>query len=133
VHGFKIAEDAECLVTVNWCKPNAKKFAVQQDRFAAIAFGAENVADLHIVITEGGLILVRGATATFRDFQDTYPDFMTSLGPMDRDGVFEMFEIEWPDVLVMNQDKIRSFVDAQGAQQPSDVRLVMGGDSKAGA
>lgn len=83
--------------------------------------------DLHIVITESGLILTRGAEKTFRDFQDIYPDFMTSLGPMDRDGVFEIFEIEWPDLLVINHDTIRTFVDAQGDERRAEVRLAMNG------
>ena len=107
--------------------PDDNDFAVRQDRFARTTFGAETLADLHIVITEGGLILVRGAAVTFREFQVTYPDFMTSLGPMDRDGVFDTFEMEWPDVLVMNHDKIRTFVDAKGAEQTAEVRLVMNG------
>ena len=83
--------------------------------------------DLHIIIAESGLILARGADMTFREFQDIYPDFMTSLGPMDRDGVFDMFEIEWPDILVINHDTIRTFVDAQGDDRKSDVRLAMNG------
>lgn len=84
-------------------------------------------SDLHIIVTDGGLILARGAEKTFRDFQDVYPDFKTSLGPMDRDGVFDMFENEWPDILVMNHDMIRTFVDAQGADQKPEARLVMNG------
>ena len=71
------------------------------------------------------MILARGADMTFREFQDIYPDFMTSLGPMDRDGVFDMFEIEWPDILVINHDTIRTFVDAQGDDRKTDVRLAM--------
>jgi hypothetical protein len=84
-------------------------------------------ADLHIIVTQGGLILARGADASFRDFQETYPGFMTSFGPMDRDSVFDTFEMEWPDVLVMNHDTIRTFVDAQGADQKPEARLVMNG------
>lgn len=84
-------------------------------------------SDLHIVITESGLILARGAEVTWREFQDIYPDFKTSLGPMDRDGVFDTFEQEWPDVLVMNHDLIRTFIDADAPDQKRDVRLVMNG------
>lgn len=80
--------------------------------------------DLHIVIAESGLILVRSAEKTFRDFQDVYPDFMTSLGPMDRDGVLEIFEIEWPDLLAINRETIHAFVDAEHPY-PGDVRLAM--------
>ena len=87
----------------------------------------EAVANLHIIVTQGGLILARGADATYRDFQTAYADFMTSLGPMDRNGVFDTFEMEWPDVLVMNHDTIRAFVDAQGADQQPEARLVMNG------
>ena len=83
--------------------------------------------DLHIIIAESGLILARGADKTFRDFQDDYPDFMTSLGPMDRDGVFEIFEAEWPDLLSINRDTIRTFVDAQADARQSEVRLAMKG------
>lgn len=94
------------------------------------------MGDLHIVIAESGLILSRGADKTFHDFQDTYPDFMTSLGPMDRDGVFEMFEIEWPDILAINGEAIRAFVDDQNAprdddstERRGDVRLAMSSGS----
>lgn len=83
--------------------------------------------DLHIIIAESGIILARGADMTFREFQDIYPDFMTSLGPMDRDGVFDTFEIEWPDILVINHDTIRTFVDAQGNDRKAEVRLAMNG------
>lgn len=82
------------------------------------------VDHLHIIILESGLILGRGAEKTFRDFQDVYPDFMTSLGPMDRDGVLEIFEIEWPDLLTINRETIRAFVDAEHPY-PGDVRLAM--------
>ncbi|MBR2536383.1 MAG: hypothetical protein IKE66_09970 [Hyphomicrobium sp.] len=85
------------------------------------------MSDLHIIIAESGIILARGADMTFREFQDIYPDFMTSLGPMDRDGVFDTFEIEWPDILVINHDTIRTFVDAQGNDRKAEVRLAMNG------
>lgn len=83
------------------------------------------LSDLHIIIAESGLVLARGEEKTFRDFQDEYPDFMTSLGPMDRNGLFEIFEIEWPDLLVINRDTIHAFVDADGTDKPGAVRLVM--------
>lgn len=84
-------------------------------------------AELHIVVTRDGLILTRGAAATFRDFQDVYPDFMTSLGPMDRDGVLDTFQLEWPEVLVMHHDTIRTFIDAKGTDQRPEVRLLIYG------
>ncbi len=69
-------------------------------------------ADLHIVVTRETIILVRRADATFRDFQNRYPGFMTSIGPLDRDGVLDTFENEWPDILVINKNRIGAFLSS---------------------
>ena len=66
-------------------------------------------ADLHIVLTHEAWVLVRSASATWRDFQDEYADFLTSLGPMNSDEVMEMFAAEWPEVLARSTTAIREF------------------------
>jgi hypothetical protein len=66
-------------------------------------------ADLHIVLTHEAWVIVRSATATWRDFQEAFADFTTSLGPMGLDELLETFEAEWPEVLERYADDIRKF------------------------
>lgn len=75
---------------------------------------ADAKSDLHIVLTHEAWVIVRSASATWQDFQETFPDFTTSLGPMDLAELLETFESEWPDVLLRYGDDIRTF--ARGAK-----------------
>jgi hypothetical protein len=81
------------------------------------------VANLHIFINRDALVLVRTADAAVREFQDQYPDFMTSLGPFDRDGVLDTFENEWPDLLVTHHDAIRTFTNGDGVPPATQLRI----------
>ena len=82
--------------------------------------------DFHIVTTRDGLLLVRGADKSIRDLEQAYPGFMSSHGPLDRDGVLDTFENEWPDLLAINHDAIRTFTKGLAPAQ-SELRLVMNG------
>ncbi|MEQ1653266.1 MAG: hypothetical protein ABL897_12315 [Hyphomicrobium sp.] len=81
---------------------------------------------MHIIVTREGILLLRAAGVTFREFQDQYPGFMTSFGPLDRDGVLDTFEYEWPDLLAINHDAIRTFTKGHEPAQ-SELRIVMNG------
>ncbi len=66
-------------------------------------------SDIHIVLTHEAWVIVRSSSATWRDFQETYADFMTSLGPMDLEEILETFAAEWPEVLARYTTAIREF------------------------
>lgn len=70
---------------------------------------AASLTTLHIIITHEELFLVRSASATWREFQEQYAGFMTSLGPMDVEGVLETFATEWPDLVEACAPAIRNF------------------------
>lgn len=90
-----------------------------------MATGASATADLHIIVTRDGLIIARHGGAGFRELQEQYDGYMTSLGPMDADGVLDTFENEWPDVLVTHHDAIRTFIRTAlpAADAPRELRL----------
>ncbi|MEQ1671501.1 MAG: hypothetical protein ABL893_11630 [Hyphomicrobium sp.] len=82
--------------------------------------------NLHIIVTRDGILLVRADGAAAADFQTHYAGFTTSFGPLDRDGVLDTFENEWPDLLAINHDAIRTFTKGIAPAQP-ELRLVMNG------
>ena len=81
-------------------------------------------SDLHIITTRDGLVLVRRVAAlTGHDFENQYPGFIKAYGPLDRNGVLDTFENEWPDLLVTNHDAIRTFISDAAGQPAAELRL----------
>ncbi len=70
--------------------------------------------NLHLIIRGGSFAIVKsnaGAEA-WREFQARYPDFTTSLGPHDLHGLLSIMEIEWPEHVGAQHDRIRAFVES---------------------
>ena len=54
--------------------------------------------DAHIVYCESRMLLDRGDYASWRDIQDAYPDYKTSLGPWSEAEIVGFLEDDWgPD------------------------------------
>jgi hypothetical protein len=63
----------------------------------------EALPEAHIVYCESRMLLDRGRYGSWRDIQDTYPDYMASLGPWCEEDIvgflFDDFgpdEAQWP-------------------------------------
>ena len=74
--------------------------------------------NLHLIIRDNGRCLVvkseTGAEA-WRGFQDQYADFKTSLGPYDLHELLSIMEIEWPEIVGAQHDRIRAFAESDAA------------------
>lgn len=68
----------------------------------------------HVVATSARLLLVRAPNANWRDFQDAYPDYVTSLGPFDLESALDAIFAEWPD-LAWREAEIRAFAVSEDA------------------
>jgi hypothetical protein len=82
----------------------------------------------HIVVCDPGLLLVRAPNAHWRDLQDAFPDYKTSLGPFDLDSALEALFDEWPE-LEERESELRAFAHDETAsvfdfeQPPEQGRL----------
>lgn len=76
--------------------------------------GPPGEPNLHLVIRERSFVVVKsdaGAEA-WRDFQNRYADFKTSLGPYNLHDLLSIMEIEWPEHVGAQHDGIRAFVES---------------------
>ena len=62
--------------------------------------GSQTPLEFYAVATVLDLHLVRRAYVPPQAFEAENPDFMSSLGPHDRDDLLDTFENEWADVLL---------------------------------
>lgn len=71
-------------------------------------------ANLHLIIRERGFVVVKtnAGPEAWRGFQETYPDFTTSLGPYDLHSLLSIMESEWPEHVGAQHDRIRAFVES---------------------
>lgn len=71
--------------------------------------------NLHLIIRDTGTFVVaksdEGAEA-WRGFQDRYAGFKTSLGPYDLHELLSIMELEWPEHVGAQHDRIRAFVES---------------------
>ena len=49
----------------------------------------------HIVYCESQMLLDRGSYSSWRDIQDAYPDYKTSLGPWSEEEIIEFMSMDW--------------------------------------
>jgi len=70
--------------------------------------------NLHLVIRENGFVVVKSDAGpeAWRGFQDQYANFTTSLGPYDLHELLSIMEIEWPEHVGAQHDRIRAFVES---------------------
>ena len=99
----------------------------RQGDVSVAANNSSGPSDLHIIVTRDGLLLVRAANASRDELQTRYDGLINAFGPLDRDGVLDTFENEWPDLLAINHDAIRTFTKGLAPVQPELQRVMNGG------
>jgi hypothetical protein len=70
----------------------------------------------HIVITETGIVVVYWPGAEWRELQDHFDGFVTSLGPCDGEDVIDLVHAEWPDLARLRGDALHAFLRENGAR-----------------
>lgn len=72
-------------------------------------------ANLHLVIRDGekwAIVKHDGGVEAWRDLQDRFADFKTSLGPYSLADLLAMMESEWLDAFLAHEEKIRAFAES---------------------
>jgi len=67
---------------------------------------------LHIIYTETDMLLSKRRYASWRDIQDEYQSFKTSLGPWEQDEIAEYLAAEYPDLSPSAQEQIAALLSA---------------------
>ena len=68
------------------------------------------VADITIVHTRRGMLLSKRTYRDWREVQDSFDDYMTSLGPYALDELWDYLESEYPRAAPFDRDEVDSFV-----------------------
>ncbi|MDO8329441.1 MAG: hypothetical protein Q7T36_03135 [Fluviicoccus sp.] len=58
----------------------------------------DNAVKFHIIYTDRDMLLSRQAFASWRDIQEAYPGYLTSLGPWSAEEVIEYLQQEYPEL-----------------------------------
>lgn len=58
----------------------------------------ENAVKFHIIYTDRDMLLSRQAFASWRDIQDAYTGYQSSLGPWSAEEVIEYLQQEYPEL-----------------------------------
>jgi len=67
------------------------------------------IEELHIVIRDAGIVLVRHTGTDWRVMQDRYPDYVTSVGPYTPVAALEWIEFERPGIHAVQAAAIAAF------------------------
>jgi hypothetical protein len=59
------------------------------------------------------MLLTKKLYASWRDIQDEYEDYMTSLGPWDADSVLDFLRFENPDDPHFTETRVRRFLESE--------------------
>jgi len=63
------------------------------------------------------MLLSKHTYQSWREIQNQYPDYMTSLGPWEEDTVIEYLADEYPELSPRPQEQVNAFIaDTQGAR-----------------
>lgn len=69
---------------------------------------------LHIVyLRPAGLFLTKKQYQSWRDIQDEYEQYMTSLGPWDVESVIDFIRSEYPKNPPFSERQIRQFIGSE--------------------
>ena len=72
---------------------------------------------IHIIYTRTVMLVSRHPFQSWKEIQNQYPDYMTSLGPWDKDTVIEYLADEHPELFPHPRDQIDALIaDAQVAR-----------------
>jgi hypothetical protein len=65
---------------------------------------------LHIIYTEAGIFLTKHQYASWRNIQDEYSDFKTSLGPWDQDEVIAFLKDEYSKMYPSAEEQVWALI-----------------------
>lgn len=72
---------------------------------------------IHIIYTRTIMFLSKHPYQSWREIQNQYPDYMTSLGPWEEDTVIEYLADEYPELSPHPQEQVNAFIaDTQEAR-----------------
>jgi len=65
---------------------------------------------VHIVITEKEVILTKQDYQSFREIQNDFFDFVTSLGPWSPEEIIEYLDIEYPNIAPSAKEQVEELI-----------------------
>lgn len=68
--------------------------------------------DLHIIYTQGEMLLSKRAYSSWQEIQDEYTDYQASLGPWGEEEVIEYLSDEYPDLEPSVEQQVMSLVSS---------------------
>lgn len=70
--------------------------------------------ELHIIFTRNEEVIIsRKAYASWREIQDEYDDYMTSLGPWAADAVASWLDEEYSDLVPSAQEQVEALLSSE--------------------
>ncbi|OYQ26147.1 hypothetical protein B7L09_04965 [Pseudomonas mandelii] len=64
---------------------------------------------IQIIYTQTGMLLSKHPYPSWREVQNQYPDYVTSLGPWDADAIIEYLADEYPELLPHPKEQVVLF------------------------
>ena len=79
-----------------------------------IPYGSGHDGDvkLHLIYTETRMLLSKKHYGSWREIQDEYPDYKTSLGPWNIEESIEFLAQEYSDMAPCASEQVRSLIDS---------------------
>ncbi|KTF17026.1 hypothetical protein [Pseudoalteromonas sp. H105] len=67
---------------------------------------------MHIVITEKEVILTKHDYQSFREIQNDFFDYVTSLGPWSFEEIVDYLEIEYPNIAPSAKEQVEGLINS---------------------
>jgi len=68
---------------------------------------------VHIVITEKEVVLTKQDYQSFREIQNDFFDYVTSLGPWSSEEIVDYLEIEYPNMTPPAKEKVDALIKSE--------------------
>lgn len=68
---------------------------------------------MHIVITEKEVVLTKKDYQSFREIQNDFIDYVTSLGPWSSEEIVDYLEIEYPNILPPAKEQVDALIKSE--------------------
>ena len=65
---------------------------------------------IHIIYTRTAMLLSKHPYQSWREIQNQYSDYTTSLGPWEEDTVIEYLADEYPELSPHSQEQVNAFI-----------------------
>ena len=75
-------------------------------------------AEIHIVILQSGIVLLKRPDDDWRAIQDLFADYMTSVGAYTLAEALEWIELEWPDLHAARAADVAAFAGGPAEMLP---------------